>query len=327
MAEEVNYASVVFKKNKRPQIEGKLEKEVTVYDEVKTSKETDEQIPAKNGSGVLMSDDEVERRSRYYQRLLCLFGMFCCCLLLGIVGLCVYFALHHEWVTSEMSQLKASHKLLLDDNHNLTNLSDDLLQLSLDLKREINNVSAENRNLTMRNEELMKQSHNLTEQIQNLKTQGNEFNVSRAQWSIDAYCPKESDERKCRPCQDGWFDFQSSCYAFNDAVESEHKTWEEARQNCRGKISDLVVVADEEDEEFVNEHSWPRKVSSRAYWLGLRVEDGRWKWVNGSYLTNNAWISEATDGHCAVSINNQGWKSVRCDEKWCWICEKKAILV
>lgn len=49
-------------------------------------------------------------------------------------------------------------------------------------------------------------------------------------------------EKACKACQEGWLPFESNCYAINDAEPHEQKTWKEARENCKGKISDLAVV-------------------------------------------------------------------------------------
>ncbi|XP_023255276.1 macrophage mannose receptor 1-like, partial [Seriola lalandi dorsalis] len=108
-------------------------------------------------------------------------------------------------------------------------------------------LTEENQELEARNQELETQRNNLTQQIEKEETEWNELNVTRAQWSIDAYCPIERDKRHCNPCQDGWLNNTSSCYAINNAVQNEQKTWKEARENCRGKASDLVVVVDEKE--------------------------------------------------------------------------------
>nr|AAP58737.1 C-type lectin receptor [Haplochromis chilotes] len=194
------------------------------------------------------------------------------------------------------------------------------------LEKRIANLTEETQMLKKKNEELETEKKNLTEQIQQMMTPWIELNVSRAQWSIDAYCPKENNNRKCKPCQAGWLDVESSCYAVNDAKREEWKTWEEARENCTRKISDLPVVINEEEKKTVSEKSW--KYENKGYWIGLRVEDGIWKWLDGRNLTNSSWINQLpSDGHCAVSVQNEGFKSVRCDEKNRLICKKKALSV
>ncbi|XP_006810678.1 C-type lectin domain family 17, member A-like [Neolamprologus brichardi] len=202
-----------------------------------------------------------------------------------------------------------------------------LTQVITVLEKNVTNLTAENRNLRGKNEELEAEKKNLTDQIQNMTTLWNELNVSRAQWSIDAYCPKNknNNNRQCIICQDGWLSFQSGCYAINDAQSPNQKTWEGARDDCIGKISDLAVLNNETEKSYISGNSWWNS-RNRPYWIGLRVEDGNWKWVDGRNLTNSAWIPESpTDGQCAISVRNPGFKSVNCTEKNQWICKKKAL--
>uniref|UniRef100_A0A668SBN9 C-type lectin domain-containing protein n=1 Tax=Oreochromis aureus TaxID=47969 RepID=A0A668SBN9_OREAU len=173
-----------------------------------------------------------------------------------------------------------------------------------------------------KNEELETEKKNLTEIMQQMMTSWSDFNVSRAQWSIDAYCPKENNNRKCNRCQAGWDHVESSCYATNDADRDQWKTWEEARQICRGKISDLVVVINEEEKSWTYDEN-------KGYWIGLRVEDGKWKWLDGRNLNNSSWIDllSPSDGHCAIPVKDKRFKSVSCNEKNRWICKKKDLSV
>ncbi|XP_019212128.1 C-type lectin domain family 4 member G [Oreochromis niloticus] len=195
------------------------------------------------------------------------------------------------------------------------------------LEKQITNLTAETQMLKKKNEELETEKKNLTEKIQQMTTSWNELNVSRAQWSIDAYCPKENNNRKCNACQKGWQHAESSCYATADVNRSEWKTWKEARENCRGKISDLAVVINEEEKKTVSEKSWKNN-ENKGYWIGLRVEDGKWKWLDGRNLTSSSWIDQPPSvGHCAISVQDQGFKSVSCNEKNRWICKKKALSV
>uniref|UniRef100_A0A3B3UZB2 C-type lectin domain-containing protein n=1 Tax=Poecilia latipinna TaxID=48699 RepID=A0A3B3UZB2_9TELE len=174
-------------------------------------------------------------------------------------------------------------------------------------------------NLTEINQKLESERRNLTEQIQNLEIRQN---VSHAQWAIDAYCPKENNGRTCKSCQEGWLPSQSSCYAINNAESLQRKTWEDARKDCRAKVSDLVVVSDE-IEKVMSEISW-----TRGYWIGLKAEDNKWKWIDGSELTNHSWIPQPeNDNQCVISLEKQGWKSVQCNENQQWICEKEALSV
>ncbi|XP_031175336.2 C-type lectin domain family 12 member B-like [Sander lucioperca] len=105
------------------------------------------------------------------------------------------------------------------------------------LENQITNLTAVNQELETLNQEL--ERNNLRGPIQN---------ISQAQWSIDEYCPKVNNERQCQACQKGWRLFKSSCYLFYDADPPDQKTWEEAREDCRERSSDLAVVDDGYDE-------------------------------------------------------------------------------
>uniref|UniRef100_A0A4W6DMW5 C-type lectin domain-containing protein n=1 Tax=Lates calcarifer TaxID=8187 RepID=A0A4W6DMW5_LATCA len=188
---------------------------------------------------------------------------------------------------------------------------------------KIANLTAEKQNLTTRNQELETEKNNLTEQIKDLEMK-NAVSVTQAQKLIDAYCPKENEGRQCKACETGWDVFQSRCYAYNNAEPSKQRTWEEARENCKGKISDLVTVADEKEKKYVSDKSVPSE-GLTEYWIGLRAEGGKWKWIDGTNLTDSLWKQTPVDGHCAVSDQKEGWKSVSCGERKRWICEKAAL--
>uniref|UniRef100_A0AAZ1Y054 C-type lectin domain-containing protein n=1 Tax=Oreochromis aureus TaxID=47969 RepID=A0AAZ1Y054_OREAU len=141
-----------------------------------------------------------------------------------------------------------------------------------DQSTHVMNLTAENHSLREKSEQLEAQNkeletekENLTEQISDIMISWNKLNISRAQWN-----------RKCKPCQKGWDHVESSCYATNDADSNHWKTWEAARKDCRGKSSDLVIITTALQPDFC----------FLRYWIGLRVEGGKWKWVDGSYLTD-----------------------------------------
>ncbi|KAI3361464.1 hypothetical protein L3Q82_012951, partial [Scortum barcoo] len=189
-------------------------------------------------------------------------------------------------------------------------------------------ISENNTKLTEENQQLEKtqtERDTLTQQITDMKTERNELNVSRAQWSIDAYCPKDNNVRQCKPCQKGWNIFQSSCFEFHNPPASGQKTWEEARENCRGKSSDLAVIVNEAEKNYIR--NWG--TVNNKFWIGLRAEGGKWKWLDGSDLTETLWMPQqpAADGLCAISTYINGWQSVSCGTKQKWVCKLKAVTV
>lgn len=79
---------------------------------------------------------------------------------------------------------------------------------------------------------------------------------------------------------------------------------------------------------YVDDISWDEE-GIKGYWIGLKAVKGKWKWIDGSELNNQAWIKQhpATDGHCVTSLRNQEWRSMRCNNTNAWICEKAPVKI
>ncbi|XP_035862227.1 CD209 antigen-like protein C isoform X2 [Sander lucioperca] len=206
------------------------------------------------------------------------------------------------------------------------------LMQHLNLSKDNETLLAAIQHLTNLNDKLSSDNEKLRRDYDDLTavTNWNKLNVSRAQWSIDAYCPKTNNRRQCKACQEDWDLSGSNCYVYYNAAPPHQKTWEEARENCRGKGSDLVVVHNEEEKDALNKYSVGSS-GTDGYWFGLRAEGGRWKWIDGSNLTESYWTPQppptATDGQCGMSVQNVGWRSVNCTEKKQWICIMKVLSV
>nr|XP_054596906.1 C-type lectin domain family 10 member A isoform X2 [Nothobranchius furzeri] len=166
---------------------------------------------------------------------------------------------------------------------------------------------AEIKNLKSQNEELKIKEKNLNEKCQIFEKTQNELNVSRAQWSVDAYCPKLKNGVYGSPYE---------------------RTWAGARDDCRGKSSDLAVAADEQERNYIVDRLSPVTEGINGYWIGVRARNRTWKWINGTDLFDQGWVDQpAADGQCVTSLSNRGWRSASCNDKNGWICEKKALLV
>uniref|UniRef100_A0A3B5LPH3 C-type lectin domain-containing protein n=1 Tax=Xiphophorus couchianus TaxID=32473 RepID=A0A3B5LPH3_9TELE len=194
--------------------------------------------------------------------------------------------------------LRRNKTFLLEENINLTSLSN---KLSSSFTIQVHNLTQQKRNLTEelrrvkeKNQELQTDKEILTRQIETMKKTWNDGS-----------------------CESGWIYCQYSCYAVNDAEPPTHRTWNEARDDCKRKTSDLTL--------FLDDTSWDKQ-GIKGYWIGLLAVGGKWKWINGSDLTNQAWIQQqpATDGQCVTSLQNREWTSVSCTKKNAWICEKKS---
>lgn len=328
--EEVQYASVVFK-NKKERLSKPPKEEEVVYDEVKVRSETPQQFSDSKG---LLSENEAERKSHYHRTLACCLGTFCIILVLGITGLIVYFVFIHEDEQNKLKVSEAENKNLTAlnskfrlDNKNLTDRIDNLTQDYKVLEKMNKNLTVEKQELETQNQKLEGEKKTLKQEIENLQKTQTDRNVSQAQWSIDAYCPKEAG-RKCEPCQNGWRHFQSSCYAFNNAKGSYQRSFDEAQQDCHGKVSLLIVVNSQQEKDHLSHDLSPAETGITGYWIGLKAVEGKWKWIDGTELTNQSWINRpANNNQCVTTLSGREWTSVSCDLKNAWICEKKALSV
>ncbi|KAM3614071.1 uncharacterized protein V6R79_009589 [Siganus canaliculatus] len=203
----------------------------------------------------------------------------------------------------------------------LTTGNQDLTTQNQDLTTQNQDLTTQNQDLTTQNQQLETQRNNLTKQIQQMESV--EANISRAEWAFREYCYKKTGESKtsCRSCQRGWLNYQQGCYSYNNLGQ---QNWEGAQKDCEGKISTLAVAHTETEKKYLRTIS----ADKQRYWIGLRVVDGKWKWVDGSDLTEPSWVDPPAPsaGHCALSVPKENkWKSVNCGDINPWICGKTAV--
>ncbi|CAG0899161.1 unnamed protein product [Darwinula stevensoni] len=74
-------------------------------------------------------------------------------------------------------------------------------------------------------------------------------------------------------CDKGWTEFQLGCYRFVD----ERKTALEAQSACEDVGADLASIHGDKEFQFIWEHA-----SSSPLWIGLRAQDSRRKWIDGT---------------------------------------------
>ncbi|XP_062279174.1 CD209 antigen-like protein C [Scomber scombrus] len=242
-------------------------------------------------------------------------------ILLVILVLHIYFT---SVISENNNKLTDLNNKLSSENERLRRDNDDQTVIIRNLTKEYNypeikELTAENQQLKTQNQQL-KTLNNLTEQIRKIEN-------CVTQQIIDAYCPIKDGNRQCKPCTQGWLYHRSSCYGVYYTDSAGQKTWEEAQENCRGRNSELAVIVNEDEKTFIRVNSWKKK-GLAGYWIGLRAEAGKWKWIDGSDLAEKSWMTQpANNSYCAISVYNQGWESVSCGNKNSWICKKAALSV
>ncbi|XP_075994416.1 uncharacterized protein LOC142988969 [Genypterus blacodes] len=176
------------------------------------------------------------------------------------------------------------------------------------------------------NNQMLKATNiNFTKQIEKLQEEKRELTFTVAQETIDDYCPKTNRGRQCVVCPDGWLHNNKSCYRVIDALD---RSWEEGRQDCRRKNSDLAVIESAAELAYmVSTFRWFSPSVTRGSWIGLEVSDGSWKWVDGTPV-DASWLKlpPPVHAHCGYFyLQSPSITTGSCDRKQRWICEKKSF--
>ncbi|XP_041857535.1 CD209 antigen-like protein C [Melanotaenia boesemani] len=131
-----------------------------------------------------------------------------------------------------------------------------------------------------------------------------------------------------KTCPAGWRMSTFSCYL----LSTKSGSWDQGREDCRGRGGDLVVIDSAEEQEFLS------KFAKELCWIGLsdKEREGIWKWVDGTSLILTNWDTNQPDNggdpqwgdEDCVQLRNFGmksWNDVNCTASMWWICEKGPI--
>uniref|UniRef100_A0A8C7SIP8 C-type lectin domain-containing protein n=1 Tax=Oncorhynchus mykiss TaxID=8022 RepID=A0A8C7SIP8_ONCMY len=147
---------------------------------------------------------------------------------------------------------------------------------------------------------------------------------------LSVYCKSEEihvNHLVEQTCPAGWQHFESSWYF----LSTETKTWKESREDCLERGADLVIINSDKEQKFLFD-------LKRGVWIGLTdsVNEGTWKWVDGTPLTTGYWSPNQPDNgdgkpeygeEDCVHIHEEqsprtSWNDLSCDSKLNWVCEK-----
>ncbi|XP_073667957.1 uncharacterized protein [Paramisgurnus dabryanus] len=235
---------------------------------------------------------------RSYRSVTVCLVLLCVLLLTAVIVLCVLIITNNHKFDITSKNIKEERDQLITKYITITEERDQLLTNNTNLTKERDQLLLNNTNLTTENGRLLtnfnKQSKQLNATMEVLK-------------------------------RDGLTVFQSSLYF----ISSEKKTWSDSRANCIQRGADLIIINNQEEQDFV------KSVSGLEYWIGLSDSDveGRWKWVDGSTLNTSFWDKSMspeepngkTEENCTVTYS-PGWADYSCTKKsFNWICETKHV--
>ncbi|XP_065420211.1 killer cell lectin-like receptor subfamily B member 1B allele C isoform X1 [Chrysemys picta bellii] len=126
----------------------------------------------------------------------------------------------------------------------------------------------------------------------------------------------------CKLCPTDWRLRRDKCYW----VVRGSKTWSESRADCSARGSQLLVIRDPKELEFIKDLTQ----DSKPFWIGLSVPspEKAWTWVDGSRLDQSLFQEPgpAEGNSCGAVAGNQ-INSETCSSAFQWICQRDAILL
>ncbi|XP_074827623.1 killer cell lectin-like receptor subfamily B member 1B allele B isoform X1 [Natator depressus] len=126
----------------------------------------------------------------------------------------------------------------------------------------------------------------------------------------------------CKLCPTEWLLHRDKCYW----LSNETKTWNESRDDCSRKGSQMLVIQDREQMDYLQ----PVIPVDHTVWIGLTFNSSQreWTWVDGAPVRE-----ELVPGLHQAEANSCGeLRKTRIDFETCntelkWLCQKAAFLL
>ncbi|XP_032403538.1 C-type lectin domain family 4 member M-like [Xiphophorus hellerii] len=289
------------------------------YNKLISQEETTEDephLPSNQENQVTMSTMRPESNMNRYKLLTASLAALAVILLMVNIGLGVYYNKLSENnivrdISGEISKLQASYDAAVQIRDEVKK------QLAMEISEQ-QVIKWELEHQTLRGKDYEKQVETLQVDIASLKS----------------HLPMIKEG--CRHCLPGWTFMISSCYYFPFSDTFYRTSWNEARQFCRRQGGDLAIVNNREKHLGITRfltinQDLSRQASQSGFWIGLRdvEEEGVWKWVDGTRLTDGFWnIGEPNNLNnedCAAvypkSNPFMSWNDAPCNYNLKWICE------
>ncbi|PWA16547.1 hypothetical protein CCH79_00004520 [Gambusia affinis] len=128
----------------------------------------------------------------------------------------------------------------------------------------------------------------------------------------------------CGKCPLGWLIFNSRCYFFSYTESTTvKKNWYKSREDCIKRGADLVVIDNQQEQEFIshtiNNMRSGRDVWASGFWIGLTdmETEGTWVWLNNvTEVEQRYWMDGEpndmrTGEDCGVAVysDENPWKT------------------
>ncbi|KAA8594531.1 hypothetical protein FQN60_011666 [Etheostoma spectabile] len=192
------------------------------------------------------------------------------------------------------------------------------------LTQERDQLQTRYTNLTEGRDQLQTSYTILNQERDQLQTSYNILNQERYQFQkrIEDMTKEITDLRKKLQDLSNKQEWVYLSGSFYHVSSTKKKSWQGSRDDCVQKGADLVIINSREEQPM---------------WIGLtdKETEGRWKWVDGTLLTQSYWMHLEPNGRlsrdedCAEISNNflsNSWNDDLCNIEKFWICEMTSPL-
>ncbi|XP_068810404.1 killer cell lectin-like receptor subfamily F member 1 [Struthio camelus] len=141
-------------------------------------------------------------------------------------------------------------------------------------------------------------------------------------WLMEELC-EDGEGTTCELCPPGWQLHRGRCYYFSEEAVS----WDDSQRNCLARKSQLLVVEDEIEMEFIDN----KEKDTKYIWIGLKFQEKKkqWSWLENHGIRENRIVLNRieADKNCAVYRRKNMIQTDNCQTLKKWICKKNATLL
>nr|XP_032636796.1 killer cell lectin-like receptor subfamily F member 1 [Chelonoidis abingdonii] len=134
--------------------------------------------------------------------------------------------------------------------------------------------------------------------------------------------PSPAGDSRCRFCPTDWrLDGNKFFW-----VSRENKIWSESRIDCSARGSQLLVIRDPTELEFINDLIQ----GTSLFWIGLSVSspEKAWTWVDSSQLDQTQFlVSGPAEGSSCGAVKGNRIHSGACSSAFQSVCQQDAVLL